>query len=928
MSSSNVNSTRVGPLRRRGVSLLIALAALSLGSVSAQAEGDSFVIRAKRVYPVAKGSSTYFEPGVVVVREGRIVAVGQDIEIPSDLRVIDLKDAHVVPGFIAAANAMTPHHTGDESIAAGYLALDAFDTYGKYSTALAEGVTTVHLDPGSHRLLTGQGAIVRLGGSPATRVLQERADLTISFDESAYNPPKDVTYQTPASSDVAIPPGVRQRPDSRLGQYVAIDEALAVAQSGTSPGFHADALARAWKDRLPLRIHVDRSADINGAVRFLYNHKRKGYLVGGANADIVAQQIADAQVSLVYIMGDRLDAISEDLGTDPDVIERDILALKKLRGASVALAPPAGASVDQLRLAAATAMRAGLTESETLAAITRIPAEILGIADRTGSIAPGKEADLVIMSGPPLATSSHVKRVYVGGTIAFEAPDVDAVVVHAGTIWIDENTRIHNGSVLIEKGRISAVGTSVPHPRFADYIDAGPDGFVTPGFIDAFGHLGLDGDTGSLKPSLSLASMIGVPDVSELRVARSGVTTVLTAPYSASPQGSQVAAIKTAGKTRDKRLVRDAASVYFDLRKGDPAGVTGKLKPRLESGKKYLEKWQKYEKDLAEWKEKKAKGEKIDTKKNGDAVDEEAVEEDPLTGTWDVTISGGPIPEPQNATMLLNLDGADVEGRIRIPGQPDEAKVSGTFDGKHLSGQIDIETPFGPPAIEADLTEPDHLVGTLQVSDIIIDLDATRTDKAPVQFKVVKSRKRGKDGRPLAPKVDEGLEPIRAALEKKIPLLVATTNQQQIEQVLDVAGEFEVGVVLLGAEGASTHVKKLVELAVGVVVPTKIVRWLNHAPYYQADDLSRKGVSVAFQSNAEDGARSLRNLGLHAVEQGMSPDAALSAFTTRPSTMFKLADEIGSLKKGCHGDLVIFNGHPFEAGTRVKRVLVGGEEVE
>jgi len=924
MIASTVNNL----IRWKGVLFFAALALLPWGPTVARADGNSFVLRAKRVYPVAKSLPIFFEPGVVVVRDGVVVDVGENIEVPPDLPVIVVKDTNVVPGFVAAANAMIPPHTGDESIAAGYRAVDSFDTYGDYSEALAEGVTTAHLDPGSHRLLTGQGAVVRLGGPPAARVLRFRADLTISFDESAYRPPKDVTYQVPSSSDVAIQPGVRQRPDSRLGQYIALDEALKAAESNPQSGLHLAALARAWKDRLPLRVHVDRSADINGAVRFLYDHKRRGYLVGGAQADIVSRQIADARVPLVYVMGAPLDAISQDLGNDPDVLQRDIQALAKLTGATVALAPPAGANIDQLRLAAATAQRAGMSEAETLAAITRIPAEILGVDDRIGSIESGKDADLVLLTGRPLATSSHVQRVYVRGVVAFEAPRVDAVVVRAGTIWIDENTRIHDGSVLIEKGRIAAVGRSVPHPRFADYIDAGPKGFVTPGFIDAFGHLGLDGDTGSLNPNLSLATMVGTADASERRVAKSGVTTVLTAPYSASPQGSQVAAIKTAGKARKDRLVRDAADVFFDVRKGDPAGVGGKLKSRLEAGKKYLEKWKKYEKDLAEWEEKKAKGEKIEVKKKGEVVDERVQKEDPITGTWDVTISGGPIPEPQNAKMLLKLDGADVEGRIRIPGQPDEAKIVATFDGKHLSGKIDVETPFGPPAIEADLVEPDHIVGTLAISEITIDLDATRTDKTAVEFKVVRSRTRGKDGRPLPPKVDEGLEPIRAVLEKMVPLLVAASSEQQIAEVLDVAGKFEIGVVLLDAKGAAAHFQKLIKLAIGVVVPTEIVRWIHHEPYLEADDLSRKGVSVAFQSNAEDGARSLHNLALHAVHRGMSPDAALSALTTQPSRMFKLEGEIGSLQKGCQGDLVIFDGHPFEAGTRIQRVLVGGKEVE
>ena len=65
-------------------------------------------------------------------------------------------------------------------------------------------MTTAHVSPGSHRLLTGQGGVVKLGGPAADRVLLAQADLSINFGSSVFNPPDDMTYPFPASADVEI----------------------------------------------------------------------------------------------------------------------------------------------------------------------------------------------------------------------------------------------------------------------------------------------------------------------------------------------------------------------------------------------------------------------------------------------------------------------------------------------------------------------------------------------------------------------------------------------------------------------------------------------------------------------------------------------------------------------------------------------------
>ncbi|MCH8253205.1 MAG: amidohydrolase family protein, partial [Planctomycetes bacterium] len=208
-----------------------------------------------------------------------------------------------------------------------------------------------------------------------------------------------------------------------------------------------------------------------------------------------------------------------------------------------------------------------------------------------------------------------------------------------------------------------------------------------------------------------------------------------------------------------------------------------------------------------------------------------------------------------------------------------------------------------------------------------IDLDAVRIDKGSVEFKVVRRRTRGKDGRPLPPKVEEGLEPLRSVLEGNIPIVVRVQTPAQIASVLEIQEAFEIYVVLLDAEGARAHVADLAALEIGVIVPRRVIRSVNNTRYHQSDDLARRDVPIAFQSSAEDGARTLRQWGLYAVERGLSADAALSALTVGAARMFNLDDRIGSLNVGLDGDLVIFDGHPFEAGSRVRRVIVGGEEV-
>ena len=901
------------------------------------AADDSFVLRAKAVYPVTVDQPGPIENGMIIVRDGKIVAVGRDLEVPPDLPLIELRDGIVCPGFVDAGSSLAGRHAGPHSVGAGYRALDAFDPHGRYATTLSRGTTTVHLDPGGHRLVTGRGAVVKLAGPPVRRVLSGEADLTLSL--GVFDPPAIVDIPFYASPDVAIEPARRQRPDSRLGQLLELEERIGGAdeflqrENRRRDGrydLHGRAFVAAWRSETPLRVQVRRAADIEAALSLLERHGRDGYLVGMSEGDRLTAALSASGRPVVLRIESAYRSPDFNAGPNPETLVPQIESAGRLSALRIALTGREGDRQSDLRMIGALAVRGGMSREQALAAITRVPAEILGVSDRVGSLAPGLDADLLVLSAGPLDIGSHVLKTYVGGRVAFEAPASDALVVQAGTIWVGDGSIVYDGSLLIENGKIQAVGQRVPRPPFARLIDAGPDAFVAPGFIDAHGHLGLQRDRTAATPDLPIHEIVGVAGREFLRVAQAGITTVMLAAYNTAPAGSRVSAIKTYGRGRDELIARELAGVKFSMVGKDPLLQIESLRKTLTAGKKYEEKWKKYHVELEKWEKEQASG--TTAKKKTDTVVQTELEKkvpDPITGVWEFTLSGGPMPEV-SGTMTLKLTDSTVEGRVTAPGAGEEAPVSGTFDGRTLTLEVDTDTPVGRPKFTAELDRPDHLTGTVALGEMLMDLEATRTDKSDVEFKVTRRRARRKDGKPIAPKVDENLEPLRPLLAGTIPALVHARSAAEIYAALTLfVDDFKTRVVLLDADEAG-DIRSALETRrehVGVVAPPNVLRTRQRVPYNQAADLRRGGIAVALQSNAEDGARNLPLMGLFAVQQGLGGDDALRAFTIDAARMYRIDDRVGSLEPNKDADLLIYSGHPFDADSRLERVIVGGREV-
>lgn len=944
------------------------LMTLALCCATAQG-GESYAVRAKAIYPMTAEHPGPIENGVMIVRDGKVAAIGKDLAIPADMRVIDASDESICPGFIDAAGSLIDPHRGAQSVSAAFDAVDAFDTYGDWRRVLAQGVTCAYLHPGEHRLASGRGAVVRLGGDPEARVLRAHADFAINL--GVFGPP--ILSKPPffASSDVAIEPGRMQRPDSRLGQCYEIERrALDAAawleriQRGEGGRFdyHGRSFAEAVVGKLPVRISVRQAVDIESAIKLAKTLGRAATLVGLTRGRELGEALFKAEMPLIVRVEAEYRGPDAHLGPDPLALEAGVRSAGGILAASgsrsgkssppIALSGAAGNDSSNLRLVAAMAMRGGASGEQALAAITRGAAEVLGVADRVGSLAVGRDADFVVIAGRPLDADAPVVRTYVAGREAYCAiPEPRAVagdgttepqmprplIVKAGTIWIGNGEVIEDGAVLIEDGKIQSVGHRVPRPARARVIDAGRTAFVTPGFVDAHGHLGLGemttrADLRTLAgPDLPIHRAIGVAGEEFLRVARAGVTTVILAAYRSAANGSRVAAIKSYGQDRTDMVLQPLVGVKFSIAGQDPLLSTTPIKEALEACRKYDESWKKYDQELEKWKKEKESGsaarpkEETESKVEGDKPD-------PISGTWDFTIRGGPLPEPVNGQLRLRLTGSRVEGRAVTPGSGDETPVTGTFDGKELTLEIDQDTGVGKPTVKATLDKEDHLTGRLRITDMFsLEFDATRISKEPVELRIERKSRRTKDGRPAPPKVDENLEPLRPMLAGKAPALVEVQSGAEAVAVLKLfVDQFKIPVVLLGARDVDSVADEMTARKgqVSVVVPPGVMRERDGVPYNQAADLRRRGVTVAMQSDAEDGARALPLMGLFAVQQGLGGDDALRALTIDAARMYKIDHRVGSLEAGKDGDLLIYSGHPFDADSRLERVIVGGQEVE
>ena len=426
-------------MRARAMAGILA-AALVPSFAPAPAAAQTVAITGGTVVPV---SGPRIEAGTVLIRDGRIAAVGADVDVPSGSRVVDAAGKYVLPGLVDAMsyygisaddlNETTAPSTPQLRILEAYYPFGSFGdgeppSPPRSDDLLMGGITTHYIAPADATVIGGQGAVVKAAGSGL--------DALVVRDPAAI----DMTLGGRPAETFAEQ---NRSPGTRMAVIAHLREQLLRAQEyrerwqawrdepederGPAPSrdLGMDALVLLLDGTIPARVQANRTVEIREALELADEFGFEVIIDSGISADRVAGELAAREVPVVlgpiahpFVSGEEIPDAEEYPAPDERRAER-------LRDAGVDIAiasfsrafgslGPAG-SGKWLLVDAALAAGYGLSEEEVLRAITLAPAEILGVADRIGSLEPGKDADVIVLDGPPLSVRSWVERVFVDG---------------------------------------------------------------------------------------------------------------------------------------------------------------------------------------------------------------------------------------------------------------------------------------------------------------------------------------------------------------------------------------------------------------------------------------------------------------------------------------------------------------------------------
>jgi imidazolonepropionase-like amidohydrolase len=283
-----------------------------------------------------------------------------------------------------------------------------------FARARAAGVTTVCVLPGSANVVGGTGVVLKTAGRDVERMaIAPRACLKVAF---GYNVKHSHGLKT------------GRMPLTRMGIAAlfreAFDGALAYgerrAKDASTPADRGkEALLRALRGEIPVRAHASRSDDILTALRLAREYGLRLVLEHGYEAHLVLDQVKAGAAAVVLGPMFRCCGHSEET-------HLDFAVTKTLDDAGVTVAHMTDhpiVPVGYLSIQAGLCVRAGLAPDRALLTITRHAAQVLECAERVGSIAPGRDADLVVFDGPPLEVASRVLETWIDGVPVYRHGD-------------------------------------------------------------------------------------------------------------------------------------------------------------------------------------------------------------------------------------------------------------------------------------------------------------------------------------------------------------------------------------------------------------------------------------------------------------------------------------------------------------------------
>jgi len=422
--------------------LLFTLVVIAFAVVSAFSQNDgseqnqngragTFAIENARIVTV---SGATIDNGTVLIQDGKIAAVGANVSVPSNAEKIDGKGLSVFPGMIDAGTnlglseiglgvpgSVDVAETGDQNANA-----KAFKGINPHSTHInvtrVNGITTVMSYPAGGTI-AGEAAVIDLSGATqAEMALVPEFGLVINF-------PRISTFGgfTPGfgRQTVEFSEAVKRR-DKQLDElkqifrdaenYARAKDADAKDNSlpYTPSSIRLEPLVPYIRGQKPVIFTADRERDIRGVVKFATEMKLKAIILGGQDAWKVADDLKKNNIPVIFTNIYNLPV------QDDDPYDYLFEAPEKMQQAGVKFAISTGNDGPEIRdlpYHAGLAGAFGLPKEDALKSVTLYPAQILGIADKVGSIEAGKMANIVVADGDILEPRTNIKYLFIAGKL-------------------------------------------------------------------------------------------------------------------------------------------------------------------------------------------------------------------------------------------------------------------------------------------------------------------------------------------------------------------------------------------------------------------------------------------------------------------------------------------------------------------------------
>ena len=373
---------------------------------------DVTAIRGGDLYTITGG---IIKNGTILIKDGKISDIGQNIEIPEKAKVIEARGKVVMPGLVAV-NAEVGV-IGYPNITKIADSLDPFEF--SVSLALASGITTAMVSagrPSGDNPIGGTTAVIKTFYGDLDQMLVKE-----SVVQPVMISNRDWLCKTTFKQNLRKAQSYLRK----LTEYQQAKDKKKVEEPKKPGGL--DEYIRLLRREVPAVVPASTTGDILAALELVDEFGIRMVLAGATEAWIVAEEIAKRDVRVIITPREKQRPNEDISGPSGSTLEN--AAILKKAGVKFAIIPPstnfgtggiAGRDMMALPMEAAFAVSGGLDEQTALEAITITAAEIIGVADRVGSLQVGKDADIIILDGHPFHHKTFVESTLINGKVLYE----------------------------------------------------------------------------------------------------------------------------------------------------------------------------------------------------------------------------------------------------------------------------------------------------------------------------------------------------------------------------------------------------------------------------------------------------------------------------------------------------------------------------